>query len=92
MAYKDTKFKQVCPYNEFKECFYDDCPFFSYETDTRVDDVEYDRRLGPMVHRVTYISSIGCRKVEAEVRASEHSPNNVEVNVRNNTAVHSSLF
>lgn len=33
MAYKDTKLTQVCPYNGFCECFYDDCPFFDKSAD-----------------------------------------------------------
>lgn len=28
MSYKDTGKTQVCPYNGFKECCYDACPFF----------------------------------------------------------------
>lgn len=28
MSYKDTKETMVCPYNSFKECCYDACPFF----------------------------------------------------------------
>lgn len=31
MGYKDTKETMVCPYNSFKECCYDACPFFHAE-------------------------------------------------------------
>lgn len=94
MSYKDTELTQVCPYNCFNECFYEVCPFFTYE---KGQDVITD--FSPMkYHRLptqtykTYIKSIGCRKVEAEIKASHHEPDNIEVNVNNHTAVRSSIF
>ena len=94
MSYKDTEFKQVCPYNCFNECFYEVCPFFTYEKGqdviTDFSPMKYGQR--PTHTYKTYIKSIGCRKVEAEIRASRHEPDNIEVNVNNHTAVRSSIF
>lgn len=28
MSYRDWNTEMVCPYNNFKECMYDKCPFF----------------------------------------------------------------
>lgn len=31
MSYRDWNKEMVCPYNNFKECMYDKCPFFAID-------------------------------------------------------------
>ena len=93
MSYKDTEFTQVCPYNCFNECFYENCPFFIRTEETKKHFLgwsdDYHRH---EEYRYETIIHLGCRKVEAEIRASHHEPDNIEVNVNNHTAVRSSIF
>lgn len=99
MSYKDTDLKQVCPYNDFKECFYRECPFFVFvEKEKHVFQGFSSVADKCGVHRSiytteTYTESIGCNRVQAEIEASKQNfTNNVNVGIDNKVVARSSIF
>ena len=94
MSYKDTNQIQKCPYNGFSECFYESCPFFAKTEETKKHFLGYsDDLYHHEEYRYEIIIHIGCKKAQAEIRASEQSVNNnVNVNVDNKVASRASIF
>ena len=90
MAYKDTNLSQVCPYNNFSECCYEQCPFFTFEwgkrSEKRLDPYPWE----PLFYDVSYVEKLGCKKAIAEIEANK--PDNINVSVNNRTAFHTSVF
>ena len=94
MSYKDTDQIQKCPYNGFNECFYESCPFFSRTEEKKKHFLGWaDSYHHREEYRYEIIIHIGCKKAQAEIRASEQSVNNnIKVNVDNKVASYSSLI